>query len=138
MTTAANISKFKIGIGDGSSPQSYSNLEEVLSITGFGKQNDLLDVTNFDSPVGTREFIAGLADGSEITVECNYTGATNQDALRGYVNSGLTKNFRIQNQNQSPHENFKFDAVCMAWTIDPSPTEQNRITFVLKITGDIS
>ena len=138
MATAANISNFKLKLGDAASPEVFADVEEVLSLSGFGKSNDLLDVTNWDSPTGTREFIAGLSDGAEITAECNYTGATNQDALRTAVDAGSTRNFQIVNSNQSPAETFSFAAVCLGWTIDPAATEQNRITFTLKISGDIT
>lgn len=138
MATAANISNFKLKLGQADSPETYNDVEEVLSITGFGKTNDLLDVTNFDSPAGTKEFIAGLADGAEITAECNYIGGTEQDALRTAIDAGSTRNFQIVNTNQSPSETFAFAAVCLSWTIEPSPTEQNRISFGLKITGAIT
>lgn len=138
MATAATISSFKLALDNADSPYTYTDVEEVLSLSGFGKTNDLLDVTNFDSPAGTREFIAGLADGAEITAECNYTGAAKQDALKTAVDNGETRSFRVTNSNPSPVETFTFLAVCIGWTIEPSATEQNRITFTLKVSGDIT
>lgn len=138
MTTQANISGFQVKMGDAASPEVFANIEEVLSVTGFGKTDELLDVTNFDSPSGTKEFIAGLAEGAELTIECNYYGATRQDMLRTAVDAGQTRNFQIINTKQSPNETFSFAAVCIGWTIDPSATEQNRISFVVKISGDIT
>lgn len=139
MATAANISKFKFRLGNAASPEVFNAVEEVLSISGFGLNNELLDVTNFDSPAGTREYIAGLADGAEITVECNYLPAgTQQSALKTAVGSQVTRNFQIAYTGTSPETTFNFAAVCMGWTIDPSPTEQNRITFTVKISGAIT
>ncbi len=136
--TQANISNFKIEIGDAASPEVFTAIEEVLSIGGFGKANELVDVTNFDSGL-TKEYIAGLADGQEVTIEANYyAGASGQQALKTAVDGGLTRNFRIINEVPSPDETFNFAAVCLSWVIDPSPTEQNRITFAVKISGDIT
>ena len=138
MTTSAFISKFKLALGDGASPQSYTDIEEVLSVTGVGKTNELIEVTNFDSPSSTKEFIAGLAEGSEVTVECNFkSSSTVQAALITHVDGGLTKNFKLYHTNTSPNESWQFDAVCLGWQIVPWPTEQNKIQFTLKITGDI-
>jgi hypothetical protein len=52
------------------SPLSFDSIPEVVSLSGLGKTNPLVDVTSFDS--AAREYIAGLADGTEITMECNY------------------------------------------------------------------
>lgn len=137
MATSATISSFLFQLGDGASPQVYSTIEEVLSITGVGVQNELIDVTNFDSPNSSKEYISGLGDGAEITVECNFVSGTQQLALMADVDAGNTENFQLLNQNTSPNEKYQFDAVCKGWTIEPSATEQNRIIFTLKISGDI-
>ena len=138
MTTAAFIGKFKVGIGDDASPQSYTNLEEVLTCTGVGKLNELKEVTNFDSPAGTKEYIAGLAEGQEVVITCNYKSThTEQQALIGYVDAGSTKNFRLLDTDASPNEAFQFDAVCLGWRMEPSTSDQNQIVFTVKITGDI-
>jgi hypothetical protein len=136
--TQANISQFALQLGNAASPEVFATIEEVLSLSGFGKTNELIDVTNFDSGL-VKEYIAGLADGAEITVEANYyQAATQQAALRSAVDLGATRNFQLINQVPSPDETFSFAAVCLSWTIEPSPTEQNRISFTLKITGDIT
>jgi hypothetical protein len=136
--TQANISQFALQLGQADSPETFQTIEEVLSLSGFGKTNELIEVTNFDSGL-TKEYIAGLADGAEITAECNYyQAATNQQALKTAVDAGSTRNFQLVNQVPSPDETFSFAAVCLSWTIEPSPTEQNRISFTLKITGDIT
>ncbi len=136
--TQANISQFAIKLGDAASPEVFAEIEEVLSMSGFGKTNELLDVTNFQSGL-TKEFIAGLADGQEITIEANYfQAATQQAALRTAVDGGQTRNFQIENNAVSPAQVFNFAAVCLAWALEPSPTEQNRATFSIKITGDIT
>jgi len=138
MATVANISGFKFQLGTTASPPVYSDVEEVLSIGGFGKTNELVNVTNFDSGL-TQEYIAGLADGAELTVEANYNAANTQQAnLIAAVDAGETRSFRVVNEAPSPDETFDFLGVCLSWTIEPSPTEQNRITFTVKITGDIT
>ena len=139
MATSANISQWKIRKATIASPATYADIEEVFAIGGFGKDNELVDVTNFDSPLNAKEFIAGLADGAEITIECNFVqGATEQSALKTAVESGLTLNFQAAYTGISPEETFDFAAVCKAWSIEPSTQDKNTITFIIKISGNIT
>lgn len=137
--TAANISKWQFLFGSAASPQVLTAIEEVFSVSGLGKQNDLIDVTNFDSPSGTKEYIAGLADGSEISVEANYIpSATVQAAVMAAVDSGSTRLCRLVYTGSSPNKTFNFSAVAIGYEVGPSPTEQNTITFTLKVSGEIT
>jgi len=139
MASQANIGRWKVRLGSKTSPQTFSAIEEVFSVTGFGKLNQLEDATNFDSPPGTMEYIAGLADGAEITIEAHYIpGATVQSNMIDAVDAGETRDFEIAYVGTSPEEVFSFEAVCLGWSITPSPTSKNTITFTIKISGDIS
>ncbi len=138
--TQANISNFQLQLGDAASPENFNTVEEVLTISGFGIQNELVDVTNFDSPNNSKEYIGGLADGAEITAECNYIDGvvTQQNNLRIAVGTAATRNFRLVYTGASPDQQWAFAAVCLGWEITPSPDQQNRISFRLKISGSIT
>lgn len=127
--TQATISKFKIS-------HAAADIEEVLELGGLGVTNSLIEVTNLDSPAGTREHIGGLADGTEISITCNYvSGATVQTALRADVDSQATAAFVLTYDNAIT---WSFNAVCMSWSIQPSVSEQNKISFSIKVTGAIT
>jgi hypothetical protein len=109
----------------------------------LAKQTRVVDVTSFDS--AAREYIAGLADGTEITMECNYLpGNTVQAAVVSDVNSGT--NFYMQvvatnpNSGTSPveTETFQFMVTPLSWTFGPSYEDKNTMSFTLKISGDIT
>jgi hypothetical protein len=142
MTTAANIGRWKFRLGDTASPTDYDDVEEVYAISGLGKTNNLVDVTNFDSPTGTMEYIAGLADGAEITIECNRipeaSPATEQQNMIAAVDAQTNRLFQIAYQGVSPEETFNFEGVPLSWTVTPSPTERNTISFTVKISGAIT
>jgi hypothetical protein len=139
MATQANIGRWKFYLASAASPMVFTAVEEVFNISGLGKTNNLVDVTNFDSPTGTMEYIAGLADGQEITVECNYIpGATQQEAMIAAVNTQANRTFRVSYLGSSPEEHFTFDGVPLSWVVTPSPTERNTIAFTVKISGDIT
>lgn len=137
--TQANISQWKFRKATVGSPATYNDVEEVFGISGLGKTNELIDVTNFDSPVGSKEFIAGLAEGDEITIECNFiSGATEQEAMIAAINAGVNINFQVAYVGISPEDTFSFAGVPLGWTVAPSPTQQNTITFTVKISGNIT
>jgi len=123
------------------SPLVFSAIPEVNSFDGLGKTNPLVDVTSFDSTA--REYIAGLADGVEITMECNYLpGNTQQDLLAASVDSGV--NFFLQvvvtDATVSPNvgDTFTFEVVPISWVVGPSYDDKNTRNFSFKITGDIT
>jgi predicted secreted protein len=74
MTTNA-----KIGFGNlfqilnvGASPDEWVTVAEVKSITPPSFARDAQDATHTESTEGWREFIPGLKDGGEISVELNF------------------------------------------------------------------
>lgn len=139
MPTQATISKWKLYFGSSASPSVLAAVEEVFSVSNVGVTNSLIDVTNFDSPEGTREYIAGLADGDEITVEANYyPAATQQASVMAAVDAQATRPMRLNYTGSSPEKTWRFDAVCLAYSIVPSSTERNTIQFTFKITGGVT
>ena len=127
--------------GSGASPQVWTLIEEVNSLGGLGTTNPLLDVTSFDS--AAREYIAGLGDGSELTIECNrvQTAGNQQDVLVADIEAKLTETFQVIMTDTSVSPNtvvtYEFDAVCLGWNVVPSVDDKHTITFTIKITGAI-
>jgi predicted secreted protein len=59
--------------GDGGTPtESFTTVAQVSNISGPGLSMDALDVTHHSSTAGWREFIGGLMDGGEVTVDIFY------------------------------------------------------------------
>jgi hypothetical protein len=139
MATKANISGWKFSIVNNNSPEVLTALEEVRTVSNVGKTNTLVDATNFDSPAGTREYIAGLADGDEVTIECNYIpAAVMQGVAIGAVDNRQTRQCRLTYTVSSPERRFTFNGVFLGYSIAPSSTEINTITFTVKISGNVS
>lgn len=124
------------------SPQSaitgYTRVCQVFGIGGLGAVNALIDATTFCSG-GSREYIGGLADGAEMTIEANYeVDATVLDAMIADVTAKATRAFKVVVDDGSPWRVFSFSAVCLGWTLNPSVDDRNTISFTLKITGAIT
>jgi hypothetical protein len=133
MATLAQIAGFTIQLGNEASPQVYTTIEEVLNVGALGTTSDDLDVTNFDSTDGQKEFIAGLAEGNEITIECNDVGGTIQTAL--IAAQGNNRHFKANWTKVSPNRTVTFIASVKGYEYAPSNTEQNKINFTLKVSS---
>ena len=137
--TSATISNWQMEIGTAASPEVLTAIEEVFDVSGIGKTNNLVNATNFDSPAGTMEYIAGLSDGSEFTVEANYIpGATHQPVVMTAVDNQATRTFRLRYTGVSPEKTWSGSAVCLGYEIAPSVEDRNTIRFTFKVSGDIS
>lgn len=123
------------------SPIAYEAIEEVMNLSGLGTTNPLIDATSHAS--ASREYIAGLGDGSELTIECIrvQTSGNNQDDLVADVESGTTSGFQIVLTDASVSPNtvktYTFSAVCLSWVVTPSFDDKHMIEFTVKITGAI-
>lgn len=138
MATDATIGGFAFQLGDADSPTLFTPIEEVFALSGLGKLRELVDATHFASG-GNREYIGGLADGVEITVECNYVpGATMQQALIAAVNLGDNRNFRVIESLGSPDTVYAFIGSPLGWTINPAVDDRNTLSFTVKVSGDIT
>lgn len=73
--------------GDGASPEVFTTIAEVVSISGPGLSRDAIEITNHSSPSQFKQFLPGLKDGGEITLEINYdpAGATHKDTDGGLL-----------------------------------------------------
>lgn len=136
--TQATIGNWSFELGTNASPSVLTSLEEVLDVSELGATGEQIDVTNFDSAVGNKEFIAGLAEGQEFTVECNYLAgvSTHQYAVRQARGNNLP--FRLTYLGSSPNNVFSGDATFLGWNLIPSVSDQNKIAYTFKVSGAIT
>ena len=98
----------------------------------------MVDVTNFDTAAGSKEFIAGLAEGTEFTVECNFIAGASSHQAAVRADKGNTRNFELTYTGSSPNMIWTGECVNQGWVMDPNLTEQNKITFTFKVSGAIT
>ena len=56
-----------------STDHTWENVAEIMSVEGPSPERDVYDITTIDSTGNYREFIPGLKDGGEVSLEMNYT-----------------------------------------------------------------
>lgn len=125
--------------GDGASPEVFTTVAEVTNIDGPGLSRSIPEATHMESPNGYREYIAGLKDGEEVTLECNFLPHhATQDPSTGILSlfeDGARTNFQVVWPQFSPDVTWQFAGVVTAF--QPSTPVDDRITIsvTIKITG---
>lgn len=140
MSNAISAFGTLLKMGDGQSPEVFTTIAEIRSISGPSFQADVLDATVHNTATPWREFISGLLDGGEIQMELNFipTGATHTAAASG----GLLYAFR--NREQANYQLVFPDSGNTTWTIpalvtgfemsaDPAEILSASVTF--KVNG---
>jgi hypothetical protein len=83
-------------IGDSSSPGVYTQIQEVIEVTPPNLQVDDVEATHFTSDNRTREYIAGLIEGGEASVNMNrIPGSATEILLMGLQTAGTKVSVRI-------------------------------------------
>lgn len=133
----AFVGKHYFERGDGGSPEAFNRICAAYSISGFGQTNELVDVTTFCSN-GRREYISGITEGQEITIEANYdTSDADLQTLMDDVGAKVNHNYRIVIEDGSPQTVYSFEAAPLSYALNPSVDDRNTISFTFKISGDI-
>lgn len=90
-------------MGDGATPEKFTSIGEIVSITGPSFTHDAIDVTNLGSVA--KAFIAGgVGDSGEVTIEVNFDADNVQhDALVDRARDGTGTNFQICWSNLAAH-----------------------------------
>ena len=116
---------FTFKIGDGAGSEVFTALEGMRGAPQIGKTNPLIDTTDYDST--GREYIAGLADGSELSIDCkkDLASGTQQAVLVGHVNNGT-------------NVNYAFAVTALGYSNQPSYEDVNMVSFTVKISGGIT
>ena len=126
--------------GDGASPEVFTKIGEVTSISEVGETGNLVQVTNHDSP-GTpprHEYIGGILDGDEITFEANWIDDATQDHSAGFIKSAagqLKENYQLILKSSAQ---LDFAAIALHWGIIANLESQEVLGGRIKVTGVIT
>jgi hypothetical protein len=112
-------------------PSTYTSLAEVLSVTPPEIAVETIEVTHMGSDDGFREYIAGLKDGGEVTVNLNYVEAS-ATLLQTLVLAGV-ETFRITFAGAST---YTFSGIPTAFTFDDVVIDDKMaMSLTIKVTG---
>lgn len=95
-TTAAIGHNAQFQRGNGATPEVFTALAQVTSITPPSLSRDTIDASHMQSPQRYREFISGMRDGGEVSIEIDFErGSATDLALLSDFNSDAARNYRV-------------------------------------------
>lgn len=117
-------------------PAAYVAIAEVTSITPPNQSVDQIDASNMDSPNRYREFIPGLTDPGECTIEMNFVPGSASDALiRARRAAGDYQNAKIEFPDG---DTWTFSAFVSGYEISTPIDDKMTATLTLKVAGEIT
>lgn len=137
MTNAISGVGAEFQVGDAASPEVYTKVAEVLSISGPELSAEQIEVTSLDSTGGYKEYISGLLDGGTVSIEFNYyKGNTQQQTLKTRVSTAnqAAANYRIILPD-SPQTSVTFSAIVESFSMNVEPGSAVTASVGVKISG---
>jgi len=126
-----------VQIGDGNSPEVFSDLCAAFDFGSVGEDKPLVDVTSYCDDA--RTYRNGLADGVEIPLQCNFIpGDLALEGLYTAYQNNTVPNFRIKVKTFSPENYFAFAATVRAWNVTGPIGDRAVLQFTLKISGVVT
>lgn len=121
------------------SPGTFSEVEEVNNITGPDGKAKLIDTTHLRST--GKEYLQGIADFGQISLDCNFTGEPEQMFLRDmYSSQSPAKAFRIRVPDDASnyHHVFTFNAIVTSWNLDLKTDDKAGLKVTLQVSGGVT
>ncbi len=128
--------------GDGEIAEEFTEIAEVVSISGPAWALDPLEMTSHDSG-GNREFIGGLIDGGEITLELNFIPTDETQGMDGGLIEDLQgrviHNYQLQ-FTDDPVTPTVYEFQAFPTAVEPSAPVDGKLSasITLKVTGAIA
>lgn len=124
------------GIGDGASPEVFTTLAEVVSISGLKPTQNTADVTNMGSTGGYMEHVTTTRDPGTIDLELNFI-ADNANQLAMYqtkFNAGTIQNYQIT-YTDTGTSTCTFAASVESYNINSTTDGKAEMSMTLKVDG---
>jgi len=93
----SGIDAFGIALqrGDGVTPtEAFATIAKVTNVSGPEIERETYDVTAHDSEDGWREFIGGLKDAGEVSIEINYDPSVHDDLVADFEDTA-PRNYKL-------------------------------------------
>ena len=107
---------------------------EITNISGLSLSLETIDVTSHDSDDAYREFVAGLIEGGEFTIEGNHIPAdAGQQEILTHLNARDVRDMTVVYPDDS---DWALSAVCTAYSAADAPVD-GKLSFsaTFKISG---
>jgi hypothetical protein len=122
--------------GDGASPEVFTTIGDVISISGPSITKDEIEVTALDSTA--KEFIGALDDPGDVTLELNWNPQDTEHVnLRTDAEGNTKRNYRIV-WNDISSTQATVNAEVMEFSINTEANDAVKASVRLKLNGAIT
>ena len=111
-----------------------TTVTELTSITAPNLTAETIDVTTHSSPDAYREYIQGLRDGGEITIEGSYTTAS-ASAIVTQLNTSSVVTMTVDLPTKPSVTRFTASVICTEFSADAPFDGKISFTSTFKVTG---
>jgi len=127
------------GIGDGASPEVFTLIGELFAVSPVGAEKPLVDFTHHTSPNTFKEWLTGVADGTEITLSANFVASdAGQILVRTTFNGILAVNMEVTGPSGAQAETAAFAGIITAHDVDRPLEDRQVFNFTVKVAGSIT
>ncbi|NUP21612.1 MAG: outer capsid protein Hoc [Streptomyces sp.] len=119
--------------GDGAGPEVFTALANVTNVSGPGLSRETIDVTAHDSPDQWMEFIGGLKDGGEVSLDVNYDPA-DHDALIADFDDDAPRNYQVVFPDVDT-TTWAFKAIMTGFEPEAPYDDKLAATLTFKVSG---
>ncbi|MFD3352735.1 phage tail tube protein [Streptomyces fradiae] len=119
--------------GDGGGSEVFTTIANATNISGPGLARNTIDVTSHDSPDSTMEFIGGLVDPGEVSVDINYTPALHDTLVEDLYDTD-PRNYRLVFPDTA-NTTWQFAAVLTGFEASAPYDDKLSATLTFKVSG---
>lgn len=119
--------------GDGASPEVFTAIASITKINGPKMKRETYDVTAHDTSVPWKEFIGGLKDGGEVSIEINYDPSVH-NVLTADFEDLAPRNYQIVLPD-SPPATWAFKAVLTEFSQEAPHDNKLTASLSFKASG---
>lgn len=120
--------------GDGTAPtEVFTAIGNTTNISGPGLSRETLDMTTHGSPDGWMEFLGGLKDAGEVSVDVNYDPAKH-DMLVADFEDDKPRNYRLVFPDTAA-TTWAFKAILTGFEPEAPVDDKLAASLTFKVTG---
>jgi predicted secreted protein len=123
----------KLKRGDGETPEVFTEIADVTSLSPPALSRETLDVTSHGSPNGWMEFLGGLKDPGEVSADINYQPVFH-DILVDDFDDTEPRNYQIVFPDADA-TTWAFGAILTGFEPDAPYDDKLAASLTFKVTG---
>ncbi|WP_223772948.1 phage tail tube protein [Streptomyces sp. 135] len=112
----------------------FTAIGNVTSVSGPEIERETYDVTAHDSVAGWREFIGGLKDGGEVSLELNYDPRKHDDLVEDFEDTEA-RNYKLVFPATAGGGSWAFKAILTGFTQEAPVDDKFTGELTFKVTG---